>query len=70
MTHIHTFNSLHITGSENQVSSTTTSGDRSLLLRITEAREDVTITLFIEAAFAHDLKTLSVPFTAGSISSD
>lgn len=64
-----TFESSQNTGSENQVSSTTTSGVRGFPLKETEAMEDVRITLFIEGVFVHDLRTLSVPFTAGSISS-
>lgn len=65
-----TLYSSQVTGSENQVSSTTTSGVRDLLLRITEAIEDVMITLLMVATFAHDLSRLTVPFTAGSINSD
>jgi hypothetical protein len=33
------------------------------------AIEDVTITLLMEGNLAHDLRMLSVPFTAGSINS-
>ena len=39
------------------------------LLNPTVAMEDVKTTLFIEADFVHDLRTFSVPFTAGSTSS-
>ena len=66
----HTFNSSQATGSENQVSLIATSGVRGFLLNITEAMEDVRITLLIEGTFAHDWRTLSVPFTAGSIICD
>lgn len=55
--------------SENQVSSTTTSGVRGLPLNITAAIEEVITTLLMEETFAHDLSTLSVPLTAGSRSS-
>jgi hypothetical protein len=38
-------------------------------LKITEAMEDVRITLLTEGNLAHDLRTFRVPFTAGSIRS-
>lgn len=66
---MHTFDSSQVTGSENQVSSKITSGVRGFLLLKIAAIEDVTITLLIEENFEHDLRTLSVPFTAGSINS-
>ena len=66
---IHTFDSSQKAGSENQVSSTITSGVRVFPLNIAATMEDVTTTLLIEGTFVHDLRTLSVPFTAGSINS-
>lgn len=60
---------LHTSGSENQLSSTTTSGVRGLPLYATAAIEDVNTTLLIDGAFAHDPRTFSVPFNAGSINS-
>lgn len=56
-------------GSENQLSSTTTSGPRGLPLKIIAAMEEVTTTLLREGTFAQEPRTLRVPFTAGSISS-
>ena len=67
--HIHTCSPLQKSGSVNQVSSTTTSGVLGFLLYATAAIEDVTTTLFTDEAFAHEPRTLSVPFTAGSINS-
>ena len=61
--------SLQRSGSENQVSSTTTSGVRGLPLYKTAATEDVKTTLLTLGALAHDPKTLSVPFNAGSTNS-
>ena len=66
---IHTFDSSQKAGSENQVSSTITSGVRVFPLNIVATMEDVTTTLLMEGTFVHDLRTLSVPFTAGSINS-
>ena len=66
---LHTFASLQSSGSENQVSSTTTSGVRDFLLNKTAAIEDVKTTRLTDGDFAHELRTLSVPFTAGSSSS-
>lgn len=66
---LHTFASLQTSGSENQVSSTTTSGVRAFLLYETAAIEDVTTTRLTDGNFAHELRTLSVPFTAGSSNS-
>jgi hypothetical protein len=66
---LHTFASLQSSGSENQVSSTTTSGVRDFLLNETAAIEDVKTTRLTDGDFAHELRTLSVPFTAGSSSS-
>ena len=66
---MHTFDSLQKSGSVNQVSSTTTSGVRGLPLYATAAIEDVKTTRLIDGDFAHELRTLSVPFTAGSSSS-
>ena len=64
-----TFDSSQKAGSENQVSSTITSGVRVFPLNIVATMEDVTTTLLMEGTFVHDLRTLSVPFTAGSINS-
>lgn len=66
---MHTFDSLQKSGSVNQVSSTTTSGVRGFPLYATAAIEDVKTTRLIDGDFAHELRTLSVPFTAGSSSS-
>ena len=66
---IPTFDSSQKAGSENQVSSTITSEVRGFPLYITATMDDVTTTLLIAGTFAHDLRTLSVPFTAGSINS-
>ena len=66
---LHTFASLQSSGSENQVSSTTTSGVRDFLLYETAAIEDVKTMRLTDGDFAHELRTLSVPFTAGSSSS-
>ena len=63
---LHTFASLQSSGSENQVSSTTTSRVRDFLLYETAAIEDVKTTCLTDGDFAHELRTLSVPFTAGS----
>ena len=61
--------SLQKLGSENQVSSTTTSGVRGFPLTTTAAVDDVKTTRLTEGDFAHDLRTLSVPITAGSSTS-
>ena len=66
---IHTSNSLQIFGSENQVSSTTTSGVRGFPLNTLAPIVDVRTTRLMDLDFAHELRTLSVPFTAGSRSS-
>jgi hypothetical protein len=66
---LHTFASLQSSRSENHVSSTTTSGVRDYLLYEIAAIEDVKTTCLIDGDFAHELRTLSVPFTAGSSSS-
>lgn len=66
---IRTFVSSQNAGFENQVSSITTSGVRGLPLFITEAIEDVITTRLTDGTFVHDLRTLSVPFIAGSRSS-
>lgn len=50
----HTFTFSQNTGSENQVSSITTSGFKGFPLIITEAMEDVITTLLIDGTFAHD----------------
>nr|GMC79774.1 hypothetical protein EUGRSUZ_G03337 [Ipomoea batatas] len=55
--------------SENQVSSIITSGLTGFPVTIIVAIEDVITTRLTEDAFAHDLRTLSVPFNAGSTSS-
>lgn len=64
-----TFNFSQTARSENQDSSIITSGARGLPLNATAAIEDVITTLLIDGTLAHDLRTLSVPFRAGSISS-
>lgn len=56
-------------GSENQVSSTRTSGPLGFRFITTAAIEDVTTTRLRDVTLAHDLRTLSVPSTAGFISS-
>ena len=56
-------------GSENHVSSTTISGLSALSLKLTAAIDDVITTLLTDEAFTQDLRTLSVPLTAGSTSS-
>lgn len=65
----HTFACLQTSALENHVSSTTTSGVRGLPLYTTAAMDDVTTTLLTEGVLMQELKTLSVPFTAGSINS-
>ena len=64
-----TFDSLHNTGSENQLSSISTSEVRGFPVNTTDAIDDVTTTLFTDGNFAQDLRTLMVPFNAGSINS-
>lgn len=64
-----TFDSLQKNGSENQVSSTRTPGLSIFWLYATAAIDDVRTTLLTDGNLAHDLNTLIVPFTAGSISS-
>lgn len=64
-----TFDFSQTATSENQDSSTTTSGARGFPLNATAAMEDVITTLLIDGTLAHDLRTLRVPFKAGSISS-
>ena len=64
-----TFDSLQKSGSENHVSSTTTSGVLGFLLYATAAIEDVKTTRLTDGDLAHDLRILRVPLTAGSISS-
>ena len=66
---LHTFASLQTSGSENQVSLTTTSGVQAFLSFKTAAIEDVTTIKSTDGNFAHELRTLSVPFTAGSSNS-
>ena len=66
---LHTCPCLQSSGSENQVSSTTTSGVLGLPLYATATIEDVKTTRLTDGAFAHELRTLSDPFTAGSSSS-
>ena len=61
-----TFKLSHIAGSENQDSSITVCGVRGFPVCITAAIEDVKTTLLTDGTFAHDLRTLSVPFTAAS----
>nr|GMC82330.1 hypothetical protein EUGRSUZ_G03337 [Ipomoea batatas] len=55
--------------SENQVSSTTSSGLMGFCLYSTEAVDDVRTALFTEGVLTHDPRTFSVPFTAGSTNS-
>ena len=69
LAHLHTFDFSQKAGSENQVSSTVTSGVRGFPLNETAAIEDVKMTLLIDGTLAHDLRTLSVPFNAGSTTS-
>jgi len=64
-----TSNSLQKSGSENHVSSTTVSGVFGLPVNATAEIEEVKTTRFTDDDFAHDLRTLRVPFTAGSINS-
>ena len=64
-----TFDSLHKTGSENQLSSISTSGVTGSPVNKTEAKDDVTTTLLTDGTFEQDLRTLMVPFNAGSINS-
>jgi hypothetical protein len=64
-----TFLSHKKSGFENHVSSTTTSGVRGFPLYIADAIEEVKTTRFTDGDFAHDLRTLRVPFTVGSIKS-
>jgi hypothetical protein len=66
---LYTFDLSQKAGSENQVSSTVTSGERGFPLHKTVTIEDVITTLLTDGTFAHDLRTLSVPFKAGSINS-
>ena len=66
---LHTFASLQTSGSENQVLSTTRLGVRAFLSFKTAAIEDVTTIRLTDGNFAHELRTLSVPFTAGSSNS-
>ena len=40
-----------------------------VLLNVTADMEDVTTTLLMDGNFVHDVRTFTVPFTAGSISS-
>jgi len=60
---------LKMFGSENHVSSTTTSGVRGLPLYKMAATEEVKTTRFTDVDFAQDLTTLRVPLRAGSINS-
>ena len=62
----YTCDSLQKSGSENHVSSTTTSGVRGFPLYATAAIEEVKTTRFSTGEFTHDFRTLRVPFTAGS----
>jgi len=64
-----TSNSLQTSGSENHVSSSTVSGVFGLPFNATADTEEVKTTRFTDGDFAHDLRTLRVPFTAGSINS-
>jgi hypothetical protein len=66
---MHTLLFTQKSGTENHVSSTTTSGLSALPLKLTETIDDVNTTLFTDEALAQDLRTLSVPLTAGSINS-
>ncbi len=64
-----TFDFSQKAGSENQDSSIITSGATGFPLYATAAIEEVMTTLLIDRTLTHDLRTLSVPFKAGSISS-
>ena len=64
-----TFAFTQSSGMENDVSSTTTSGDKGFSVNTTAAIDDVRITLFTDAAFLQEPRTFSVPLTAGSINS-
>lgn len=64
-----TCNFLQKSGSENHVSLIMTWGFLGLVLIETAAIEEVKTTRFTDGDFAHDLRTLRVPFTAGSINS-
>ena len=64
-----TFDSLHNTGSENQLSSISTSEVRGFPVNTTEVIDDVTTTLLTDGTLAQDLRTLMIPFNAGSINS-
>lgn len=66
---MHTFDDRQKSGSENQVSSTTVAGVRGFPLKATAAIEDVKTTRLTEEVFAQELRTLRVPFTAGSSNS-
>lgn len=66
---LYTFDFSQKSGSENHVSSIITSGARGFPLNATAAMDDVMTTLLIQGTLVHDLRTLSVPFNAGSISS-
>lgn len=66
---LQTSNSLQTSGFENHVSSATTWGVLGLSLYTTAAVEEVKTTRFTDGDFAHDLRTLRVPLTAGSINS-
>jgi len=56
-------------GSEKQLSSTKSFGPKVGSRKRTAAMDDVTMTLLTDETLAQVLRTLSVPFTAGSISS-
>ena len=64
-----TFDSLHKTGSENQLSLISTSEVRGFPVNTTEVIDDVTTTLLTDGTLAQDLRTLMIPFNAGSINS-
>lgn len=66
---VRTLASSQNTESENQVSSTTTSWPVGFRLYRTAAVDDVTTTRLTDATLLHDVRTLTVPLTAGSITS-
>ena len=63
-----TFDSLQKTGSENQLSSITTSGVRGFPVNSTVAIDNVTTTLLTDGNFEHDLRPFIVPFRINQFS--
>lgn len=64
-----TFLSMQTFGSEKQLSSTESLGPKGGTGNKTAAMDDVTMTLLTDDTLVQVSRTLSVPFTAGSISS-